>query len=67
MPLPLPIKLERFGGDSEALRARFQAERDFGTRPEVEIVVLTADSEEDLVRTHGRYFLDLAQLVERMN
>jgi len=61
------IRNERFAADSEALHARFEAEREFRGRPEVEIVALAADSEEELMRTHGRYFLDLSQLVERMS
>ena len=61
------IRTERFDADSEALQARFDAEREFRGRPEVEIVALTAESEEDLLRTHGRYFLGLSQLVERMS
>lgn len=60
------ISKKRFAADADALRARFKAEHEFRGRPEVEIVVLTAGSEEDLMRTHGRYFLGLEQLVERM-
>lgn len=60
------IRQQQFDADSEALQARFDAEREFRGRPEVEIVALTADSEEDLRRTHARYFLDLGQLVDRM-
>lgn len=61
------IRKELFDADSQALQARFEAEHEFRGRPEVEIVALTAESEEELMRTHGRYFLDLAQLVDRMS
>jgi hypothetical protein len=61
------IRQQRFDADSEALQARFDAEHEFRGRPEVEIVALTAESEDDLRRTHARYFLDLAQLVDRMS
>jgi hypothetical protein len=61
------IRMQRFDADAEALQARFDAEDEFRGRSEVEIVSLTAGSEQDLRRTHGRYFLDLAQLVDRMS
>jgi hypothetical protein len=60
------IRLERFRADAEALDARFRAESEFRGRSEVEIVAMTAESEDELKRTHGRYFFDLTQLVDRM-
>lgn len=50
----------------EALNARFAAESEFKGRSEIEIVALSADSEEDLRRTHARYFLGLDELAARM-
>jgi hypothetical protein len=53
-----------FSQADEALAARFDAEREFSGHPEVEIVVLGADSWEDLTRTHSRYFKGLHELAE---
>lgn len=56
---------ESFDDGDAAMRRRFELER----LPEyagMEIVVLSADSEETLHQTHGRYFLTLPELVERL-
>ena len=47
-----------------ALVARFDAEREFSGQAEVEVVVLGADSWQDLTRTHSRYFKGLHELAE---
>ncbi len=47
------------------MKARFRAEAEFRGRPEIEIVALSAESEDDLKRTHGRYFFTLAELADR--
>jgi len=60
------IRLDRFAGGSEALEARFRAEAEFRGRPDVEVVALAAESEEELRRTHGRYFLGLDELAARL-
>lgn len=60
------IRTKRFHGRSEALQARFKAEGEFRGKPEIEIVVLSAKNKRDLLRTHGRYFLGLEQLVDRL-
>lgn len=55
---------ESYSDGVEALLARFQAEADFRDDPrDVEIVVLGARSRDDLLRTHGRYFRSLAELL----
>jgi hypothetical protein len=46
----------------EALVARFKAERLYRHNPDVEIVVLSAESSEDLRRTHSRYFQSTSAL-----
>ena len=56
-----------FDDDATALRGRFDAEREFKEQPNIEIVALSAASEEDLRRTHARYFLRLDELAERMS
>lgn len=57
------VELECFGDRDEALRARWARELVEADRPGVEVVVLTAESEADLRRTHGRYFRGLSELV----
>lgn len=58
-------RLAEFATSSAALEARFEAERLHRGRPEVEVVVLTADSKADLKRTHARYFQNVGQLANR--
>jgi hypothetical protein len=49
------------------MQARFRAESEFRSRWEVEVLALTAASEDDLRRTHGRYFLGLEELADRIS
>lgn len=60
------VRSEAFADHHSAMRARFDAEVEFRGRDEVEIVALSATSEDALRRTHGRYFLGLDELAERM-
>ena len=60
------IRKHRYGLGSDAMRARFLAEAEFAGRPSIEIVALVAESEQDLLVTHGRYFLGLTELAERL-
>ncbi len=60
------VRQESYGSNGEAMRARFVAEGEFAGRPEIEVVVLVAESEEAMRRTHGRYFLGLSELVDRL-
>lgn len=60
------LRKQQFGSDADAMRGRFAAEAEFVGRPEIEIVALTAESEADLLVTHGRYFLGLVELADRM-
>lgn len=46
------------GDRAAALAKRFELERMYSDRPEVEVVSLGAASLEDLKRTHTRYFKD---------
>lgn len=46
----------------EALRARFAREAVELRRPHIEVVVLSAASEEALRRTHARYFQTAAEI-----
>ncbi|HTJ71169.1 MAG TPA: hypothetical protein VL551_26735 [Actinospica sp.] len=49
-------ELREFDEYQEAMRARFAAEREHKLEPDVEVVVLTARSEQELRATHSRYF-----------
>jgi hypothetical protein len=60
------IRKQRYEHRSDAMEARFRGEQEFAGRPEIEIVALAAESEQDLMRTHARYFLGLTQLADRM-
>jgi hypothetical protein len=60
------VRKQVFAERGDAMEARFEAESEFAERPEVEVVALDAESEEELQRTHGRYFLGLTELADRM-
>ncbi len=60
------VRKQRYEIGADAMRARFAAEDEFAGRPEIEIVALVAESEDDLLVTHGRYFLSLTELAARM-
>jgi nucleotide-binding universal stress UspA family protein len=62
----LLLRKERYEIGADAMRARFVAESEFTGRPEVEIVALAAEREDDLLVTHGRYFLGLTALADRI-
>lgn len=56
---------ESFADGDAAMRRRFELERvpDYS---DTEIVVLSADSEETLRETHGRYFFTAAELARKL-
>lgn len=56
------IRHRRFQAPNTALAARFAAEREYRADPDVEIVVLGADSWDALRETHSRYFEDVQEL-----
>jgi hypothetical protein len=56
------IRHRRYQSTNTALAARFEAEREFREEPDVEIVVLGADSWEALKETHARYFRPVQEL-----
>jgi len=59
------ITVREYAVRSEALQARFDAERIHRHDPSIEVVVLTAASEADLHRTHARYFEDVGEIARR--
>jgi hypothetical protein len=59
-------KEQQYESADAAMQARFAAEAEFAGKPNIEIVALVAESEEALRKTHGRYFLGLSELVDRL-
>jgi len=53
---------QSFVDADKALAERFRAERMHRDRPEIEVVVLTAESKAALRVTHSRYFQSLSAL-----
>jgi hypothetical protein len=51
---------------AEALAARFEAEAEYGVQPNIEILAISAASEDELKKSHGRYFLSSEELGERL-
>jgi hypothetical protein len=60
------LRKERFESNQDALAARFAAERESHRGQELEIVVISAESESDLHRSHGRYFMTPEELAKRL-
>lgn len=56
------VRRRRFQAGGAALAARFEAEREFREEPDIEIVVLGADSWDALKHTHSRYFKGVQEL-----
>ncbi|WP_314177783.1 hypothetical protein [Streptomyces winkii] len=57
---------QEFEHRREAFAARFDTEKEYRGHANVEVVVLSAKSRDDLLRTHARYFLSLDELAARM-
>ncbi len=60
------LRKEEFASDAEALTARFAAEDEYGVQPNIEILAISAASEAELKKSHGRYFLSSEELGERL-
>jgi len=60
------VRQEQYATSDGAMRARFTAEAEFSGKPEIEIVALVAESEAAARVTHGRYFLGLTELADRI-
>jgi hypothetical protein len=50
---------------SEALEERFRIERELVGKLHLEVIVLGANSRDDLERTHARYFRSIQELATR--
>jgi hypothetical protein len=55
-------RLEAFEDRAIALDVRFRLEQEFRDSPAIEVIVLGAQDESDLVRTHARYFRSVSEL-----
>ncbi len=58
--------MERFTDSAEATSRRFEMELAYLGQPSIEVVVLSAASEDDLRRTHSRFFRSLQQLTDQL-
>jgi hypothetical protein len=56
------VELEQFQDDATAFDFLVDRQRKYGVGPDLEIVLLGAESEEALRRTHARYFSDVGEL-----
>jgi len=60
------LSKEEYATGIEALDARFAAEAEHGVQDNIEIVAISAASEDELIKSHGRYFLTSEQLGQRL-
>jgi hypothetical protein len=60
------LEQTEFATSAEALAARFDAEAEYGVQENVEILAISAASEAELKKSHGRYFLSSQELGERL-
>lgn len=61
------LKVQAFSGPragQTALRARFAAEAQFAGQDDIELVVIQAESENEIRKTHSRYFQSATQLTQ---
>ena len=56
------LREQSFGDHRQALVERFKAERLHRDQPDIEVVVLSAESKEALRLTHSRYFQSISSL-----
>jgi hypothetical protein len=59
------VRLTDYRSADAALNARFKAERKYRDDPDIEVVVLGAESREALNRTHSRYFMGVGELAQQ--
>lgn len=60
------IKMETYQDASMAMQARATAELQHAGNSAVEVVVLTAKSDQTLLRTHARYFRGVDEIAKRL-
>ena len=59
----LVAPIEEFEDTELGMARRFELERKFRDDPKIEVVMLGADSEEQIRSTHSRYFKTTAELL----
>jgi hypothetical protein len=57
------LREDEFIDADQALAERIAVEKAYRTNPDIEVVVLGAESREALRRTHSRYFMTLSELL----
>lgn len=58
---------EKFDSAHDAMLARFRAEDEYQGHANIEVVVLGGRSREALVQSHGRYFVTMNELLDRIS
>lgn len=58
------VRMQDYNLADQALSARFEAEREYRDQPDIEVVVLGAESRQALAHTHSRYFKDVRALAQ---
>lgn len=61
------LRMDSYKTSAEAMRARFRAEDGYRERAGIEVVALSAASEDDLKKTHARYFTNLQDLAAQLS
>ena len=62
------VEIRDLGTDGgKALAERFAIEKRERTNPDIEVVILSAQSEDILKKTHSRYFRTMAQLAHDLS
>lgn len=54
------LRLSEFDDPAEAVRVRLEREKEYRDDPNTELVLVTAESLDDIKKTHSRYFMDVA-------
>lgn len=54
------LRLSEFDDPAEAVRVRLEREKEYRDDPNTEVVLVTAESLDDIKKTHSRYFMDVA-------
>jgi hypothetical protein len=59
----LVAPIEDFADSDTGMKRRFELEREHRSEPTIEVVMLSAESEVQIRRTHSRYFKTTAELI----
>lgn len=62
------LEIQDLGSDrTAAMERRFEEEHEYKDDSDIEVVVLTASSREELIRTHARYFKSVPELAAALS